>query len=406
MVDRDKANRDALTACAVLGALFVALALGVYLWRLDWSHAIPRDGSSLVVGRDFLNFWMYGRASGFPDPGQWYDPLQYARALIPIVGADYPGQNWSYPPSMMVLMAPFGRLGYLPALGLWMLLSIAIFSPVVWRYLDDRRAMLAVMCAPAAIFALMSGQLSFVATAALLGAFMLLDRRPLVAGVLIGCLTIKPHLGILLPIMLAASGRWHVFAAATVTALGIVGVSAALFGMQPWIDYIGIGLPMQNIVLNDAAGIATPFYPTLFMNLRGIGLSYGPAMALQVALSLAAAALVWWAFRYRRDADDRLLIALFFACSLAALPYVLVYDTLPLCVAAMALLASGALDSRGRLLARLVFWLPLLQIGLGSVSIPGPALIAPAFAICIFLQVKNATALRHKAGTAVQVAAA
>ena len=52
MVDRDKANRDALTACAVLGAFFVALALGVYLWRLDWSHAIPRDGSSLVVGRD------------------------------------------------------------------------------------------------------------------------------------------------------------------------------------------------------------------------------------------------------------------------------------------------------------------------------------------------------------------
>ena len=55
--------------------------------------------------------------------GQWYDPLHYARALIPIVGADYPGQNWSYPPSMMLLMAPFGRLGYLPALAVWMLLE-------------------------------------------------------------------------------------------------------------------------------------------------------------------------------------------------------------------------------------------------------------------------------------------
>jgi hypothetical protein len=281
-----------------------------------------------------------------------------------------------------------------------MLLSVAIFLPVAWRYLDDRRAVLAVMCAPAAIFALMSGQLSFVATAALLGAFILLDRRPLLAGVLIGCLTIKPHLGILLPLMLVASSRWHVFAAATVTALGIVGVSVALFGIQPWIDYISVGLPVQNIVLNDTAGIATPFYPTLFMNLRGIGASYGPAMVLQIALSLAAAALVWWAFRYRRDADQRLLEALFFACSLAALPYVLVYDTLPLCVAAMALLAGGKLDSRGRVLARLVFWLPLLQIGLGSVFIPGPALIAPAFALCIFLQLKNAAATPAQAGAA------
>ena len=344
--------------------------------------------------------------SDLSDPGQWYDPLQYARALIPIVGADYPGQNWSYPPSMMLLMAPFGGLRYLPALAVWMLLSLAIFLPVAWRYLDDRRAMLAAMCAPAAIFALMSGQLSFVATAALLGAFMLLDRRPLVAGVLIGCLTIKPHLGILLPVMLAASGRWQVFAAATVTALGIVGVSVALFGVQPWIDYIGIGLPVQNIVLNDAAGIATPFYPTLFMNLRGAGLSYGPAMTLQVALSLGAAALVWWAFRYRRDADHRILIALFFACSLAALPYVLVYDTLPLCVAAIALLAGGLLNSRGRLLARLVFWLPLLQIGLGSVSIPGPALIAPAFAVCLFLQIKNAPAARTQSAGAAHAATA
>jgi hypothetical protein len=56
----------------------------------------------------------------------------------------------------------------------------------------------------------------------------------------------------------------------------------------------------------------------------------------------------------------------------------------------MALLADGALDSRGRLLARLIFWLPLLQIGLGTFSIPGPALIAPAFALYLVLRLKAA----------------
>jgi hypothetical protein len=217
-----------------------------------------------------------------------------------------------------------------------------------------------------------------------------LDRRPVLAGLLIGLLTIKPHLGILLPVMLAGSRRWKVFAVASVTTLAFAGISIAAFGITPWINYVEMGIAVQNAVLNDAGNIATPFYPTLFMNLRGIGVAYGPAMAAQIALAVAAAMSVAWAFRNRADADPRLLMALFFACSVAALPYMLVYDTLPLCVAAMGLLAGGTLDSRGRLLARLVFWLPLLQIGLGTFGVPGPALIAPAFSLYLVLRLKAA----------------
>ena len=33
--------------------------------------------------------------------------------------------------------------------------------------------------------------------------------------------------------------------------------------------------------------------------------------------------------------------------------------------------------------ARLIYWLPLIQIGLGTLHIPGPALIAPAFAFLL-----------------------
>ena len=94
-------------------------------------------------------------------------------------------------------------------------------------------------------------------------------------------------------------------------------------------------------------------------------------MTLQVALSLGAAARSGGRSAIAAMRTTASSSRCFFACSLAALPYVLVYDTLPLCVAAMALFAGGALDARGRLLARLVFWLPLLQIGL-AVS-PSPA---------------------------------
>ena len=390
MIDRPTANRDALKACAVLGGFFVVVALGAYIYTLDIRPLFPRDGTTLVVGRDFLNFWMYGRAAQLPNPGQWYDPQLYNNVLATFLGGDYPGQNWSYPPIIMLLMAPFGALGYLPALALWSAAGLAIFVPVIWRYLGNRRATIAVLCSPAAMFGLISGQLAFITTAMLIGAFMWLDRRPARAGILIGLLTIKPHLGILLPVILLVSRRWRVLFAASATTVVFVGASVLLFGVRPWVDYFGIGLLAQNVVLADADSIATPFFPTLFMNLHGIGIDYRPAMAAQIVMATVATAFAAWAFRNRADANPKLLAALFFACSVATLPYMLVYDTLPLCVAAMALLADGMLDSRGRLLARLVFWLPLLQIGLGTFGIPGPALIAPAFALYLVLRLKAA----------------
>ena len=163
-----------------------------------------------------------------------------------------------------------------------------------------------------------------------------------------------------------------------------------MFGTQAWVDFVLKGIPIQNLVLSDPEGIATPYYPTVFMNLRGVGASYAVAMAVQVCVAVAAVGAVAWAFRFRRDADPTWLMALFFACSIAAVPYLLSYDTLALCCAALLLLGAGQLDTRGRILMRLVYWLPLLQIGLGNLSIPGPGLIAPAFAVYAVMRLRRA----------------
>lgn len=385
-------TRSAIKAFAILGGFFFAAALGIYLYGLHAGQSIPRDGSSLVVGRDFLNFWMYGRAAALPDPGAWYDAANYQHALAALLGPGYPGQNWSYPPTVMLIAAPFGQLGYLPALLIWTVLNLSVFLAVASRHIAERRTLLALMLCPAAVFCLMSGQSSFLTTAMLIGIFAFLDRRPLIAGLLIGLLTIKPQLGLLLPVVLVASGRWRVFAAAMVTTLALAALAAALFGTQAWINFVTQGLPMQNIVLADPDGIGTPFYPTVFMNLRGIGLPYAAAMAVQLCFTAAAVVAVAWAFRTRADADPRLLFALFVACSIAALPYLLVYDTLALSFATLALLTGGALDTRGTWIARPIYWLPLLQIGLGQLNTPGPALIAPLFALYVVQRLRNAPA--------------
>lgn len=394
----DPANpsREVIKAFAILGVFFFLSTAGTYLYGLTGHAPYPRDGSTLVVGRDFLNFWMYGRAAVLPEPGRWYDAAVYQRELAALIGPGYPGQNWSYPPTIMLIAAPFGRLGYLPALLVWTLAGFAIFLAVTTQHIANRRALLALMVSPATVFCLISGQSSLITAAMLIGIFAILDRRPLVAGVLIGLLTLKPQLGLLFPVVLIAAGRWRVFAAASVTALMLAAAATALYGTQAWIDFVTQGLPTQNLVLNDPEGIGTPYYPTVFMNLRGIGLPYAIAMAVQVCFAAAAVAAIAWAFSRRADADPRLMFALFAACSISAVPYFLAYDTVALCYAALALLAGGLLNARGAWHARFVYWLPLLQIGLGTLHIPGPALIAPAFALYIVLQLKQAGAVEAK----------
>lgn len=382
-------DRALFRDCAVLGSALFAVTFIAYVWTIDWRGAIPRDGTTLAVGRDFLNFWMYGRAAFTADPGRFYDLAAYHQAIRDLLGMELSGQNWSYPPSVMWLAAPFGQLNYLAALACWTLTGVAVFVAVARKHVPDWRILFPVVLSPAALFCLISGQSAFLTAAMMIAIFALLDRRPVAAGVLIGLLTVKPQLGILFPFMLIASGRWRVFIAAAVTALALAGATAATFGPEVWIAFVSKGLPVQGLVLSDPDRIATPFYPTIFMNLRGLDLSAAAAMSVQSVFSALAIGAVIWAFRFRRNADPPQMLALFLACSATASPYLLAYDLLPLTFAAVALLAGSSLDAPGRRLVQLAYWTPALQLALGTWHLPGPALIAPAFAAYLLVRLRG-----------------
>jgi hypothetical protein len=222
-------------------------------------------------------------------------------------------------------------------------------------------------------------------TAALLAIFASLDRRPVVAGVLIGLLTVKPQLGILFPFALIASGRWRVFLWAAMTAVALFAISVAIGGLESWHDYIAKAMPLQREVLGDAAGTAVPFQSSIFMSVRGL-VGNRAAEMIQLAFTVAAVTAVIAAFRYRKGGDARELQALFLACTASASPYLGSYDLLPLTFASVALLAEEKLDATGRRLAQLIFWVPALQLLLGHLQIPGAGFVAPAFAAYLLLR--------------------
>jgi hypothetical protein len=382
---RDPDNAEFLRGLLLLGGALFVLTLIAYLCTTSWTWPFPRDKATLVVGRDFLNLWMYGVALADPDPARFYDIFTYNGELAKMLGAGYPGQNWPNPPTALVVMAPFGLLSYFPALFAWSAVSALAFYLAGRCEVADRRTLAVVLVSPAALLCVLSGQSSFLTTAALLAIFANLDKRPVVAGILIGLLTVKPQLGILFPFALAASGRWRVFTAAAVTAIALFAASLALGGVEGWHAYITKAMPLQREVLSDSAGTAVPFQPTIFMNVRAlVGNRVGEM--IQLVFAGGAVLAVAFAFRYRRDSDPRMLQALFLACTASASPYMGAYDLLPLTFAAVALLAEEKLDATGRRLAQLVFWMPALQLLFGTWQIPGPAFIAPAFAAWLLVK--------------------
>jgi arabinofuranan 3-O-arabinosyltransferase len=363
-----------LNLCA---ALLLLVFGGWYVATLDLGTPWPRDGTGLVVGRDFLNFWMYGRAAAEVHPARYYDLATYWSATEAFLGKDYPSQLWSYPPHLMLLAAPFGRLPYLVALGLWTAIGLTCFVLALRLWTRDWRFVLPCAFAPAAVFGILSGQVFYVASAAILAILHWRQSRPWLAGILLGVVTMKPQLGLFFPFLLLAARDWRVIVAASLTALLLAAATTALWGVEVWTAYLQQGIANQSLVLRDPEKLGGPFMPTLFMNARLSGLSFSGAMAFQLIGTVAAIALIIWIFARQPNALDLRANSLFLAAFAFGTPYLLSYDSLSLATAAVLLMAPG---SQGRILTLLVWLLPLAQLAAGSLGLSGPAVIPLLYA--------------------------
>jgi arabinofuranan 3-O-arabinosyltransferase len=380
-------EQERLRRLTVIAALLFLIFGGVYLATLDLSRSYPRDGTGLIVGRDFLNFWMYGRAAFEPHPAHYYDVPTYWAATEKFVGKDYPTQLWSYPPHLMLLAAPFGQLPYFVALALWMAISFALFVLALRLWSKDWRFLVPCAFAPAAIFGIISGQVTYAVAAAVLAILRWRESRPWLAGLLLGLMTMKPQLGLFYPVLLLSARNWRTISAAAAVTLALAGVSALLWGSEIWTAYFQHGIANQSMVLSDPEKLGGPFMPTLFMNARLAGLSVQGAMAVQLVGTATALLVIWMTFRHRPEPSDLRANTIFLAAAVFGTPYMLSYDTLALTTFAVLLMAPGG---GGRLLTLLVWLLPLFQLAAGRLNLPGPALI-PLFAAFYLLKAQTSS---------------
>lgn len=320
-----------------LWALGIAGLVAMPLAYMTW-HALLAPNANWVgptgthFGLDFVNFWSAGRLVLDGLVAQGYDPAAYKALLAIWFAPATVFTNLSYPPSLLPWLAPFAALPYFWAYALWAALGVAAFTGAALGRTptrDDLPLCAVLLISPVVISNLVFGQIALIMTLLFIGAMRVLPVRPVLAGVLIGLLTMKPQLGVLLPVFLLAIGAWRTIAAATVTALALVGLSVALFGMAPWHAYVTDTMALQwsyILAMNDfyAIHMTTP-YAALWT------LGVPVQMALIGQWIASAAIAVVTVLVARSDAEWSLKVAILALGSIMVVPYSLGHDlALPL----------------------------------------------------------------------------
>jgi len=331
-------NADRATAWSRVLAV-VSLAV-VAIW-LGLATGV-RDITGKPLGTDFVAFWTAARmvADG-ASAASVYDHVRHGALQAQLFGADAGYAPFPYPPTFLLICLPLGLLPYLAALGGWVLATGYAYWRVARAWFGHAAGLATpVLAFPAVLINLAHGQTAFLATALLGGGALLLGRRDFTAGLLLGGLVFKPHLGLLIPIVLAASRNWQAFAGAAVSSSALVVASILVFGPDVWLAFPAQLEMMRQVVTEGRLDLGK--LATVFAALRLHGAPFATALAIHSLVALAAAgavALLAW----RRPSSPALGPALI-AATLLVSPYMLDYDLLLAAPPLAWLLSQGRRD--------------------------------------------------------------
>jgi hypothetical protein len=354
-------ERVRLVAFALLAAYLVGLGY------LALTANGLSDAQGRPLGTDFSNIYAAGTYALDGWPTAPFDPaLQYAREQA-IFGAGTPFYGWHYPPFFLFVAAPLALLPYVPALLVWQATTLALYlltirailtgqpwhsvpspsprlrgegrgeepqaqcggcpSPGLSPHSPSKTGVNALMLGrgesrasgggssdplwpllalafPAVFVNLGHGHNGFLTAALIGGALAVLDRRPVLAGVLFGLLAYKPQFGLLVPLALLAAGQWRSFAAACATVVALLIATTLAFGLPVWEAFLG-SLHFTRTVVLEAGETGWHKIQSVFALVRMWGGPIALAYTVQSTATIALAVAVVWLWRLRSILPSR-----------------------------------------------------------------------------------------------------
>ncbi len=296
---------------------FIVIAV---VWVLRSKDMVDLKGKPL--GYDFITFWAASHLGLAGHPADAYNIRSLFNAEQIAVPASHSIFVWYYPPAFYLVILPLALLPYLAAYWGFMLSTLGCYLLVFRRVVNNKAAWWCLAAFSGLWMNFFHGQNAFL-TAALAGAALLcLERRPIIAGLFIGLLAIKPHLALLFPVALIAIGAWRTFITAAVTAIGFTAIGTAVFGTATLKACLGsLGYARHFL---EVGFLPWGKMPTVFAFLRLLGMPITGAYIIHGIFAVGAVIAVWRVWRNSKDWQLRgaiLMTATFFVS-----PYLFDYD--------------------------------------------------------------------------------
>jgi hypothetical protein len=330
MGSRSQTRTRVILLCVMSLSVLPSLGEGyAVLWGV-------RQGFAGKALRDGVDFWaggflaLHGRVGEVFDPGPYRNFIESAFGSA---GERLPVHMWSYAPNYLLMASGFGWLSAwhavlaLDVLSLLLMVFLLRLARLPWGLI------LAVAFSPVAMENILVGQNAALMTALIGGGLLLLETRPRLGGVLIGLASIKPQLGVTLPLHLWRRSRAG-FACAVLAAAILAGASVIAFGTGAWRAFWRVTRPAMSAVL--LTGKPPEFADGLisvFASARGFGVDV--ALVMQAVVTIGAVLL---AARSKKPVVVVLILA-----ALAS-PYLHDYDLLGVALA-VALLVRDRLEN-------------------------------------------------------------
>jgi alpha-1,2-mannosyltransferase len=352
------------------------MILAVCLWSLYvWVMATPslRDRNGNFKGTDFLHFYTLGSLALARQGADLYD-MNAQAALVARRVPEAAGIRYLplYPPQVSLLFAPLARLPYAWALTVWWVCCACLYGVCccsVWRACPNLRndggpvAVLAIAF-PAFFHLIAWGQTSALALACFTLLFFLLrSQREFLAGLVLGCLILKPQLGLAPAILFLALSSWKLLAGAILSAAAQLSVGVLYYGVDPlrhWFDEL---LNVRHVlVLLEPRPYQTHSLRT-FWTLLVPWDGFSLALYVLSAVAVLALTIALW------KRDQSVPLASRYSCLLLATvlvaPHLTVYDLVILAPAFLLLadwLVGEPANSGGRWLGSLLYLAYILPL--------------------------------------------
>ncbi|MFI4999535.1 MAG: glycosyltransferase family 87 protein [Reyranellales bacterium] len=364
-----------MTASSRISLRFAAVFCGLYgIYGVLYFVLTLLDGPYNLLFPDFLVFHAAVRAFFEGKLALVYDIDAFTGFQNALYVDRFPKpihfRPFFYPPIWLLMLLPLGWLAVAKAYGVFMAATAAAATLVEGR--RDWWGWLAIVTSPAAMWTALSGQNTFLSLALFYGGFRLIERAPVAAGILLGLLSYKPQIWLLVPLALFAARQWKVLAwtIATVAILSLT--SLGVFGLDFWLAFFDAAREAGSArVIDETFERIFMHMTTLLAAARILGLPPVVAGAIQLAGAVLAIAAVWFAFRRRGTSDAR--TAVLVTATFLVSPYTLNYDLLLLMPAAVALFRRGAAEGFYPLerLVYLALWLiPTFGMVLNRLDLP------------------------------------